>query len=778
MRLKEFLIMRYGPLPNTGRILLRDFNLFWGKNEDGKTLTIDALVKLLLGRSIKDFDRSIDRVEEKPEGYVIIEDDKGKEIKLPEKGDLTKVADLTSSECRNIFVIRNSNLSIAPEGEFYTNVTDRLTGLRTEDISKVKEILRELGKITPSRVFRDIKDEKLKTRVENAKELVGEIETLARKIEQEGFNEFEGQSVRLREEIERIKQEIKNLEDARKREEHEKGKEALDKLTGALKEIEGLKNYNDSDKQLWRDCEKDIRNYGEQKEGCLAELRKIEGQLQETSEKLREIEREVRILEGRKKRLDDEVKPDLRNYEMELGKVKSEETKNRFYVVAAITAAVLLAISILAVILSPLPVFYGLLALFLTSTIIFAILRFSFMRKKAHLAGVFARIRVNISTFELEAESPEKLYSNIEIFEEKYRQKSEELQDIKRNKEKLEEKIKEKRDREIPSVERKIDEARKKMEGIKAKSKQESLEKYVERLRLKGQLETSIGEQKSVLKSHFGEKGKQLEENIPHWSKEVQKLEQYKDKAKDIKYSETAASTLAKGKGECEGNLREANEKLGSLRKEMEEVQREANEVLRLEEPLYCETSVDLKVIRDRLQSFIEKNENNRDSALKAIEIFEEIEREEKGKVSELFGSESPVSKYFGEITNGLYEEVLFDQETTKVQVKRRDGKTLAAEKLSGGAYDQLYFSIRLALGEKLLQGKKGFFVMDDPFIKADPDRLQAQIRMLRKISELGWQVIYFSAKGEIKDALKEDIKADIINYVEVQGILDRKSVV
>ncbi|MCL0077979.1 hypothetical protein M1N61_02895, partial [Peptococcaceae bacterium] len=103
------------------------------------------------------------------------------------------------------------------------------------------------------------------------------------------------------------------------------------------------------------------------------------------------------------------------------------------------------------------------------------------------------------------------------------------------------------------------------------------------------------------------------------------------------------------------------------------------------------------------------------------------------------------------------------------------DGAILEAEKLSGGAYDQLYFSIRLALGEKLLKGKKGFFIMDDPFIKADPDRLQRQIEMLRKISESGWQVIYFSAKSEIKYTLKEDIESGAINYVEPQGIFPSK---
>jgi DNA repair protein SbcC/Rad50 len=773
MKLKEFSIMRYGPLPNAGRTLLHNFNLFWGKNEDGKTLTIDALVKLLLGRNIKDFDRSIDRVEGKPEGYVIIEDDKGKEFKLPEQGDLTKVAGLTSSECRNIFVIRNSDLSIAPEGEFYTDVTGRLTGLRTKEISNIKEFLREkIGKITQQTgEFKDTKEERLKTRVENAKELVQNIESLARTIEEKRFDEFEEESVTLKEEIEQIEQKIKNLEDAKRRGEYEKGKEALDKLSSALKEIGGLEIYNDSDKQLWRDCEKDIRNHGEQKEGYFIQLRKLEEQLQETSERLGETEREFRIFEGRKKRLDDEVKPELKNYEMGLGEVKSKETRNKFYAIAAITSSVLLAISILAVVLNPSPMFYGLLAFFLTAIIVFAILRFSFIREKAHLAGVLARIRVNISKFELEAESPEKLYSNIEKFEGEHKKKSEQLQGMRIEKGKLEDRIGKLKE-EIAKTTKKIEDAEEKIEGIKTKSKEESLEKYAEKLEMKEGLETVVREQKSVLKSRFEEKGKTLEENIPHWSEAVEKLEEYKDKAKDMTYSEAAKSAQDEEKGKLAKRLQEVNDMIASFRKELKEVERETIDILRLKEPLYCETSVDLKVIKAELQSFVQENENNKDNASKAIEIFEEIESEEKVKVSELFGSVSLVSKHFNEITNGLYEEVFLDQETMKIQVKRRGGKILAAEKLSGGAYDQLYLSIRLALGEKLLKDKKGFFIMDDPFIKADPDRLGRQIQTLKKISELGWQVMYFSAKGEIKDALEEDIGRGTINYVEVQGIL------
>ncbi len=84
MKIKEFSIRRYGPLPDRGRIFLSNFNLFYGKNESGKTLTIDALIKLLIERNIKSF-KHINRVIENPEGYVIIELEDNKEIKLSGK---------------------------------------------------------------------------------------------------------------------------------------------------------------------------------------------------------------------------------------------------------------------------------------------------------------------------------------------------------------------------------------------------------------------------------------------------------------------------------------------------------------------------------------------------------------------------------------------------------------------------------------------------------------------------------------------------------------------
>jgi len=763
--------MRYGPLPDMGRVSLHSFNLFFGGNEDGKTLTIDALVKLLLGQNIGDFER-ISRVEENPEGYVIIKDDKNREIKLPEKGNLTEVADLTPSECRNIFVIRNSDLHVARESEFYTNVTDRLIGLRTEELCEIGENLREIGKITPSGMFRDMKGEKLKTSIGKAEIIIEKINTLFEEIKRENFDTLEEELVRRNQEIDGIKQQIESFENARKREKYEKGKKALNKLKDALEKFKDLEIYNENDEQLWRDCERDIQTHNEEKEKLLTELEKIEEEFKKISKELNGKERNFRVFDERKRKLDDEVKPELRNYEIKSEKLALQEEKNKFFTSVGIISAILLGISLLGVIVSPSLLLYILAVLFSISTVISGVFKFQFVRNKTWLAGMFKRIRLTTSKFELGAENIEGILSNIQKFGEEHCKNADEIQEIKRRKENLEDKIKEMQGKAIPDKEEKIKDAQEKIDEIRRKSRDESFEEYTRKLQSKEKYEKSTAEQKGILENTFEEKGKGLEDNISFWNEEIESLEKYKNKAKHVKYDENSASELQKKEQQFEKELEETKTIMIDFQKKMEDVERIANEILRLEEEyLYCKTSKDLEAIRDKLEEFIEENEGNKDNVLGVIKIFEEIEMEEKEKVSELFGKDSSISKHFKEITSKLYEEVSFNQEKGEIEVKRKDGVRLEAEKLSGGTYDQLYLSIRLALGEKLLKGNKGFFIMDDPFIKADKDRLKKQINILRKISRSEWQIIYFTAKDEVRDVLKRDIQNNALNYVEIPSI-------
>ena len=620
-------------------------------------------------------------------------------------------------------------------------------------------------------MLRDIKDEKLKTRIENVEDLIGKIESLAKQIKEGGFDELEEESVRHREEIDRIIQKIENLEDARKREKYQKGKKALDKLKEALEKFKDLEIYNEEDEQLWRDCEKDIQTCNKEKEALLTDLKGNEKEFKQINEKLREKERDFRVFDERKKKLDDEVKPELKNYEIKSAELALQEGKSKFFASIGIISAILLGVSLLGVFLSPLLLFYILAVLFSISTAVSWIFKFQFVKDKASLAGVFQRIKLALSKFELSAESIEVILSNIQKFGEEHSRKAQELEGVRGDKKVLESDIEKLRER-VLKIEQKIKGVEEKIAGLKRKSREESLREYTKKLKLKQEHEKSLAEQRIVLESLFGAKGKTLKKNISYWNGEIKDLEEYKDKAKDMEYDEKTVSKLKEEEKSCKGELSELKKNMIRSQKDLEGIEREANKILQLEaDYLYCKTSVDLDAVKDKLEKFIKENESNKDAVLKVMKIFEEIETEEKEKVSELFGKDSSISQYFNAITDGLYEEVLFNQEIGKIEVRRKDGVILQAEKLSGGGYDQLYLSIRLALGEKLLKGKRGFFIMDDPFVKADPDRLQRQIEMLKKISELRWQVMYFSAKGEVRNALEEDIKKGAINHVEIQSI-------
>jgi len=785
MRIKEFSIRRYGPLPDTGRVALGNFSLIYGQNEHGKTLTIEALIKLLLqqlsSQRLKDLFRNIDRVDENPDGYLIVEDESGEEIKLPGKGDLTDIVELRPQECRNIFIIRNSDLSIALESEFYRNVTDRLTGLRTEEIAEIKEQLQELGKLTnpgSAATLRDVVDEKLKTRTRNAEELITKIEALEEEITQDQLDKLEEGLFATKEETNEVNLQIATLEDARKREDYEKGNEAYLSLTSARKNLEELEIYNSADAELWVRCEGDINNWTKQIESLRSEVNAEKKELEQKRKALDEKKLKYRTLNARKQRIDTEIRPVINNYEMGFRKVKREETRSGFYKVAAITSAALLLLSMLGIIMNPSPLLYGLLTAFLISTGIFAWLKFSFTREKAHFSAVFEGIRLDASRFELAAESIEEILLNVQRFDEEYAEEQDEIEKAEKKVFYSESQIKRWTETDIPKMESQLNEARKAIENLMQKSKVKTLKEYRQKLDSKATCEKSINTQIGILKNQFSSKGEDLQENLSHWCDEIDALKEYGNKAKDIPYDEKTMSKLKEDQQKLQDKEQQLEEKLSHFQEQLREIERKANDILQPRgDHFYCNTSIDLNTIKNELSAFINKVAIEKDNAVKAITIFEELQREEEEKISTLFGKDSPISQHFSEITDGVYQEVEFAQdETKKIKVTLEDGNVLHAEQLSGAAYDQLYLSIRLALGEKLLKGSRGFFIMDDPFVKADKERLQRQIDILNRISQSGWQIIYFTAKDEVKDALKQDIENGNVSYMELPSILLHQS--
>jgi len=100
LRIKEIGIRRYGPLPDFIYRMGEGIQPVFGSNETGKTLFMDAVLKMMTGYHVGK-DPSLDRVPETPEGYIVILDD-GSEIKIESGKTLTEYLGLDPARARTV----------------------------------------------------------------------------------------------------------------------------------------------------------------------------------------------------------------------------------------------------------------------------------------------------------------------------------------------------------------------------------------------------------------------------------------------------------------------------------------------------------------------------------------------------------------------------------------------------------------------------------------------------------------------------------------------------
>lgn len=116
------------------------------------------------------------------------------------------------------------------------------------------------------------------------------------------------------------------------------------------------------------------------------------------------------------------------------------------------------------------------------------------------------------------------------------------------------------------------------------------------------------------------------------------------------------------------------------------------------------------------------------------------------------------VSQIFSRLTLGKYTQVKVS-EALELSLVTPAGKQVAADSLSGGTLDQLYFALRLALSR--LVGKEDValpFLLDDTFVQADRERAQEGWRCLRDLAKEN-QIIYFTCHQEPLELAGADVK-------------------
>lgn len=197
MRLKEINIQRYGPLKPIEWELDKGINPIYGLNQSGKTLIVEALLEIFAGKE-SSLPESVTRVDELPEGYIVIEES-GNEVKVTIHDPLCEKLDIGVQELMNTLVVRNTDLQIQEASSFYRNVTDKITGLWTNSIQTIDAALRDLGRLTRQKLYLSNSEDyhKAKEQKEKAEQLEADIGNYLEKAREEAVSDLEYKKLRL-----------------------------------------------------------------------------------------------------------------------------------------------------------------------------------------------------------------------------------------------------------------------------------------------------------------------------------------------------------------------------------------------------------------------------------------------------------------------------------------------------------------------------------------------------------------------------------------------------
>ncbi len=766
MKLKHLFIKSYSQiLQNRDFEFKPGFNLIFGQNEQGKSLTLDALVKLLVGKDSKNFEK-IDRVDVMPQqfgGYLELElqqNQDNKYIKLQGDHDLSELIGISSQDCQNIFIIRNSDLSIGrdinQEQHFYTNLTDRLTGLKTDQINQLKQILLNRAHLTDKthQFSNDQDSQKLGQRLEQAQKLVEEegiIQRLLDKDKTDHWSQLIETEVNLRLKLGQIETKIKNLNLARKREDYETITTNLNQLKKLQIKLKNFKGISLKQRDKWKEAQQNLKNWQNRKQELALELEEIDHDISQIETQEKEISQKNQILEQRYNQIKSNYVPVLEELKEKKTRISKGKNLKQTWILGTVINSFILAAALISLILTSNLIISSIVSLSLAGTAFSLYKLYSLNKTKADFASQLEELKLDLNQFKIEGADLSQLTAEVHSLSESFEQTQSQLRETEaklKQKVQYQQKIK---NNKISKTEQKIDTIKNQIKQIKNDSQVNDVKSYQKKLQQKQDFIAKLKQHQKILEDKLNQKNKPLSHQLKSWSKQLKQLVKYKNKAQNFRFSEQELDQAQNQREATNQKLSQVTKKLERYQQTLKKVKQKVQAILLNHEQVAVESLADLHFVQEQLGEFINHHQQQREQTLKTIELLKQIEDEEKQKISSLFGQESTISDYYQQITGGRYQQVDFNQDMERIEVVTSDNLRLVPSQLSSGAYDQLYFSIRLGLAQKLLKNKTGFLVLDDPFIKADQTRIKRQIKMLADLAKQGWQIIYFSAKEEIK---------------------------
>ncbi|MGQ9855683.1 MAG: ATP-binding protein [Fervidobacterium sp.] len=799
MKLKEIYIKKYGPLENR-TYKLNNFTLFYGPNESGKTMTTEALIKLLVGKSktsLKTFD-GIERVQEHPDGYIILESN-GKDLRIA-KGEFLTSFGIHPEELRGILIVRNSDLNISEDGRektLYSKASEKLTGSNVSKLWKLREMVFKKSVITESGRFKDRRDENYKEKYETARSSIETIRNLLSELTSKGYDKIEEQLYELRRKKDEYEKNLEKLRFLRKKNLYDNSKSLLDELKSLEEELSGMNKYSNEALHEYISKEKEIENLENRIEDVKDKLKSVEEEIRSTEELLHEKEQSLRKASITKVGIDD-LKSKIYQYNQEaLSKVDEHERKLKMYVKTAIAlfiiSLVLGALNWLVNIDFPI-LFKTTLAISSVGALLTAwLMMFLYRKEKTTIKDIRNRekeiLHSGYSIFSKTFFNLNQVEEEISNFGNNYEQLGKEIDNLEFKKSELE-KRKSEHQKTLNELIETFSTVRIELKELQTFLKINSFEELKEKIKLRNDLERK----KEGVKAKLVQNLENFSSRKLHGNEDLSTFEDILNTfRKDYEVNNAIATENCKDEllgslslEEVESEYRRTIEQIQQLITQKNLAQNLMRDIVRkildvgLNECVPVDNInniylADMEKIRTRLEEYIENLEREKQETLLAVEILKEIEDEEKGNINNLF-EKSNLIRIFNELTDNKYT-VEYDIQMNTVIVKDNSGNTFVPSQLSSGTYDQLYFSIRLALAEQLFGQEKAFFILDDPFIKYDIHRLSKQLEKLLELSRQGWQFVYFTAKDEVLETLENlqapDSTNNALKDIQIYSIVD-----
>lgn len=233
----------------------------------------------------------------------------------------------------------------------------------------------------------------------------------------------------------------------------------------------------------------------------------------------------------------------------------------------------------------------------------------------------------------------------------------------------------------------------------------------------------------------------------------------------DREFTEDELDDARERATEVRERYRERRDRLADHRRRLEEFADRADGLdfeAFVGEPLdLAVTNLDaLEDLHEQLDAVVAAIETDADVSRAAATVLEEMAASENEKMAALF-EDGTATGVFTTITDDRYADLRLTDESELV-VDLASDRTLSPAELSRGTRDQLYLAVRVALGRRLLEGRDGFFLLDDAFISADSERLTRQAEVVADLVDAGWQVVYLTCKRDAREALVEVADADV----------------